>query len=178
MCCTLTTLFLPQAGTAPCDEVSPEPPFPPVRKTEPTGNNQTSLTPTIALWIALQEPLFIPQGLQRNPRGSTPRASNRDRETARLATTRTPVLADQVHTCRAQAVNATSDFAHLQSQVGGRSLMGNLSEVHISPIQSLRQGILLLEPCLPKPRQGATLQVPYGGERLRLPQNGQGSSWR
>lgn len=116
--CALTTLFLPQAGTAPCDKVSPEPPIPPVRKTEPTGNNQASLTPTIALWIALQEPLFIPQGLQRNPWGSTPRASNLDRETARLATTRTLVLADQVHTCRAQAVNATSDFAHLQSQVG------------------------------------------------------------
>lgn len=58
---TLTAWVLPQSGTAPCQEVSPEPTGPPV------GSECPQVTASIpAGWVALWEPLlwFCPIGIK------------------------------------------------------------------------------------------------------------------
>ena len=68
-------------------------------------------------------------------------------------------------TCSAQAVKCHQWLCSSAEPSWGHTLTGKLGEGQIHLIQIPKQGILLiLEPGVPQPRQGAASQLPYCGE--------------
>lgn len=86
-----TVLLLMQAGTAPHQEVCPEPVVPPVKKRKPIADTQLPQHCGSLLGSLV--------GISRKHKGLNHWESDCDGEGGRARTTRTRILTDSVHAC-------------------------------------------------------------------------------
>lgn len=166
---TLMTLTFLQAGTGPCDAVSPEPQFLQLGKQSP---RESTRTPNPHPRIAFPRPLTHTTGIVGGSVGINHRESMTEKEN-RLAGIRTRGLGRPSSYPSCLSSNRNPWFCSPAEASRGSALTKELGEVQISPIQILKQAIsLALEPSLLKPRQGAASEPPYCGGCL-LPQSDQ-----
>lgn len=117
---TLVALPLPEASTALCREVFPATPAPPAPVGKENSRRTTSHFPSIVDHFVGVLLCSCPTGIAVESSGLNPRESDCDREGGEgLATISMQILADQIHTCNAQVIITTSNFAHLWNQVSG-----------------------------------------------------------
>lgn len=155
----LTRLSFPQASTAPCGEISPEPPIPLVGKENPGKTTCTTSTLWVALWVSPYSNR-TPQGLQGNQWGSTLGNLIMIEKEGGAHNNQHTNLGRSNSYLQCPKTNPNKQFSSSAEPSKGSTLTRKQDGVQIRLFQILKGVLMALEPSLPMTRKGAKSQ-PY-----------------